>query len=448
MAQHLDATSLCRDDFRMKVVAIFFVLCFSETMIMVLTILRPAKSICTFFLQLTLIISLALLLPAVRCLQVQNVPQATADDGSRRKTTAREILKVLKKTSAVSVTGVSLEAQILDFTDQTGVTVVRDRRVDPESVLTFSLPPTETSEQFNSICRSLRSMSWQPTDQFIYLASETAAPRLAVLTDVIRQELKTGPQGRSGSARPTQQLSTDLSPSSESSEPEEPRRIFLTGASAVGWKVVNPESIPHDLWNPINIPRLPFIELAALILNQFDLSLQRASADEIRIVPFDPNGRLQRSYQFDPEARQSVTEQIASRFPELKVRWSGNRMTCTATLAQHCLLQQTLQDSRFGSHPSGLTDPRTKHSGPSFTTERFTLKTDRATTIGQLIEHFRGNEIAIEIADEDTESVRKILQRPIRVDLKDVPGIDFFPELFGDHFQRIEVLDQRIILHP
>ncbi|MFN8708647.1 MAG: hypothetical protein ACK526_18975 [Planctomyces sp.] len=415
---------------------------------MVLSILRPVKSISTFFRQLMLIISLALLLPAVSCLQMQTVPQANADDGSHRKTTAREILKVLKKTSAISVTGVSLETQILDFKEQTGVTVVRDRRVDPESVLTFSLPPTETSEQLNSICRSLKSMSWQPTDQFIYLAPETAAPRLAVLMDLVRQELKTGPKEKPGVVRPTENLSTESLPSSESSEPEEPRRIFLTGASAVGWTVVNPESIPHDLWNPVNIPRLPFIELAALILNQFDLSLQRASDNEIRIVPFDPNGRLQRSYQFDPEVRQSVTEQIARQYPELKVRWSGNRMTCTATLAQHCSLQQTLQDSRFGSHPSGLTDPRTKHSGPSLTTERFTLKADRATTIGQLIEHFRGNGIAIEITDEDTESVRKLLQRPIRVDLKDIPGIDFFPKLFGDHFQRIEVLDQRIILHP
>ena len=69
-------------------------------------------------------------------------------------------------------------------------------------------------------------------------------------------------------------------------------------------------------------------------------------------------------------------------------------------------------------------------------------------TVGYLVQEFRKNRIVIEIEGEETAEVRAVLkaQVDLAVVREKLPGLKFFPALFGRQFRRVEVRDDRVVL--
>jgi hypothetical protein len=80
-------------------------------------------------------------------------------------------------------------------------------------------------------------------------------------------------------------------------------------------------------------------------------------------------------------------------------------------------------------------------------TTNFTLRAERAT-IGDLIAYFRANKVVIEVTDEDQAATKSVMKELVQLSdiTKKKTGAELFPLIFGRHFRKVEVLDDRVVL--
>ena len=83
----------------------------------------------------------------------------------------------------------------------------------------------------------------------------------------------------------------------------------------------------------------------------------------------------------------------------------------------------------------------------SLRTRGLQIKADRAT-IGQVVEFFRREKVAIEVIDENSPETQAILRETVQLDKisEKMPGSKLFPLIFGKHFKSVDVRDDRVVL--
>jgi hypothetical protein len=117
--------------------------------------------------------------------------------------------------------------------------------------------------------------------------------------------------------------------------------------------------------------------------------------------------------------------------------------TVNATLQQHGQLNAALSEL-LNSDGAVTTKPTTPNS---LRTTTFTFRAERAT-IGDLIGYFRANKVVIEVTDEDQAATKAVMKEIVQLsDIKEKKtGVDLFPLIFGHHFRKVDVLDDRVVL--
>ena len=139
----------------------------------------------------------------------------------------------------------------------------------------------------------------------------------------------------------------------------------------------------------------------------------------------------------------AVTEHWKDRFPEITVMWSGSVATVNATLEQHGQLNAALSEL-VDSTEADTKKPETPNS---LRTTTFTFRAERAT-IGALIADFRTNNVVIEVTNEGQAATKAVMKEIVQLsDIKEKKtGVELFPLIFGRHFRKVDVLDDRVVL--
>ena len=129
--------------------------------------------------------------------------------------------------------------------------------------------------------------------------------------------------------------------------------------------------------------------------------------------------------------------------PGIDIKWTGSTAVVTTTLQQHAILNSILSDLQ---HPVSSADSSPTRTG-SIRNATYQLKAERAT-IGQLIDYFRSQKITIDVIDADSAETKALLTQFVQLDTitEKLSGTKFFPLIFGRHFAKVEVLDDRVIL--
>ena len=83
----------------------------------------------------------------------------------------------------------------------------------------------------------------------------------------------------------------------------------------------------------------------------------------------------------------------------------------------------------------------------SIRTTNYQLSAEHAT-VGQLIEFFRSQGVAIEVMNEESPEVELLLKETVDlvVHTERQPGHKLFPQIFGKYFKRVDVQDERVVL--
>lgn len=353
--------------------------------------------------------------------------------------TGESISGKLDQNAAWSVTGVTLREQLKQFTMTTEISVVLDRRLDGDRIIDVISPYGTHSRILDQICSVVPDTAWCRTDDYVYLGPAAEVLRLPVLLDLSRKATKD--LQSKVSAADYRELIREHSVSWDAlSEPVQ----ILKHVLPAGWRISNPDALPHDLWNAAQFPDMSFGDIATVLLNQFDLiAVPDAELRQFEIAAVNPNQIMERRYAFGEGMRSAVTEGCQEFSPEPVIRWTGGRVQIKATVQQHIRLQQLYLESR---NPEQRSDaPPVKES---LRTRRFTLHLEQPVTLGQLIDYFRQNEITVEIDREKDAAVQELLRKKVHPDLKNTAGISFFPQLFSETFGSVSVEDTRIHIIP
>ena len=360
-----------------------------------------------------------------------------ADEQSSFKT-GKELQAALATNISWFSIGSQLGHQLRDLQTQTGVVILRDRRIDPHrpiNVKTDFVPRVQVLAQISS---AIPEGAFCVTENFACVGSADAIHRLPILLSHKADQVNS--LRKVIDAASFRRLTAKIDASWE--QLSEPRQILSDNALIAGALIKNPDAIPHDVWAETRLPRMSFAELATVILNQFDLTFTLAgNRAEMTIIPVNPHEILEHRYLVGSQLKAPMTTAWQNRLPDIEIKWSGSNAMVTTTLGQHAALNAMLQEMQYS------VTTRDKAPGSSIRTTNYELKEKRAT-IRELIRTFQSAKVPVEVLDEDSPEVQAILNESIELAALSArnPGSKFFPLIFGKHFRRVDVQDDRVVL--
>ena len=354
--------------------------------------------------------------------------------------TGKSLKNAMQTTVSWSSVNTPLQSQLADLMKQSDVAVIRDRRIDPRSQISLTASSVSRWEVLKNIAGEVPDGGCCLTENVVCVGPAPEVYRLPVLIELRQNEIN---QLRR-KMKPEDHRKLVALVDSSWAELDEPKLILDGYARAVGVRITNPDLIPHDVWAQCSLPRMGFAEIATIVLNQFELEF-RLSDDgrSVTLKTIDPQETFDHRYTLGKKYQAAATELWKKRFPEITVKWSGSVATANATLEQHGQLNATLTEL-LNSDGAVTTKPTTPNS---LRTTSFTFRAERAT-IGDLIAYFRANKVVIEVTDEDQAATKAVMKEIVQLsDIKEKKtGVDLFPLIFGRHFRKVDVLDDRVVL--
>ena len=366
---------------------------------------------------------------------------AEAFDQKPTLKTGKSLKNAMLTTVSWSSVNTPLQTQLADLMKQSDVAVIRDRRIDPRSQISLTASSVSRWEVLKNIAGEVPDGGCCLTENVAYVGPVQEVYRLPVLIELRQNEIN---QLRR-KMKPEDHRKLVALVDSSWAELDEPKLILDGYARAVGVRITNPDLIPHDVWAQCSLPRMAFAEIATIVLNQFDLEFQLSDdGRSVTLKTIDPHETFDHRYSPGKKFQAAATGLWKKQFPEITVNWSGSVATANATLEQHGRLNAAL--SELMNTDGAVT---TKPAPPnSLRTRSFIKFRAERKTISELIGYFRANLIAIEVIDEDQPATGVVMKEIVPlIDIEEKKtGVEFFPLIFGDHFRKVEVLDDRVVL--
>ena len=212
--------------------------------------------------------------PAAFAQQDGTAPRLTLEpEGEQRQ-------RAVRQSATVHWQGVSLGDAVARLRPLFDDTIFLDRRVDPELRVTLDIDAASAEQIAAALAREC-GLGVSRIGGVIYLGPAGAPDQLRPLIASLSRELASVPaEFRTALAGRRPLVWPRLS---------EPRQLVTTIAKENGWRVSNPERIPHDLWAAGAFPELTAVEQMTLLLIGFDLSFELRPSDRtIEIVALEP----------------------------------------------------------------------------------------------------------------------------------------------------------------
>jgi len=332
---------------------------------------------------------------------------------------------------SIAVSQVPCNDVLQRLRDQSGIPVIRDRRIDPTQPVSLETDLVSTRQLLKLISERLPDCDVSFTDSFVYIGPSESAISLRTLTELRQQEID--------DAR--RQFPKDVFPRLMTRQPTEwpdlaaPRILLLTRCRDCGLTLTNAKLLPHDLWPAAELPALPFADFTTIILSQFDLTFRiDPERAELTLVPRPETVVIEQHHPV-PRARRKDVEQWLQDHPAgLDANWQRATVLVTAPVEIHEQLTKLIK---------GDVVEETENS-ESLRTQLFTLRLPADTTYRQLIEQLRRSGLTIEVADE--LETRLDDDVPAEVGVEQMPGADFFARLFRGLTNAVDVTDTAVRL--
>lgn len=333
---------------------------------------------------------------------------ATADDRAPLLS-ARSLAEKLDETvPVVRWSGVPYRTAVRRLTEPEGIAVVVDRRVDPSREITFEA----TGRTFGGVLDGLAE-DGDATRRTLGGTVFLGPPRT---TRLLRTLVRTGVDA----------IDADLAAKRRVVRWDDfatPREVLDAIATTYGVKLVGTEDIPHDLWAAGAISDATVVEALAIVLIQFDRTVEPAG-DDLRIVPLPESVGVSKSYTL-PRDGTAMLAEWRRRFPEAEFRSAGRRVTVVALVEEH----EAIDRLRRGEEPELDRDPLAREPSP-LDRQRFTLKLE-GVPVRDLMKSLERQSGVIFSYDSDVLRRAGVdLTQRIDVDANDATPERFFGQMF------------------
>jgi hypothetical protein len=204
------------------------------------------------------------------------------------------------------------------------ISIVLDRRVDPDQLITLSLSDV-TLEQLLRQVASRQQLGIAIFDSTVYLGPEATTSRIGTAAAI---------QHDKGASSPRKAKLQSV-PALVAEEFSTPRQLLEDWAKSCGVQLYHADKVPHDLWPAQRYPAQTAASRAALLLAGFDYSIEFSpDGSAARVIPMPEQPTLTRTYDGGGNARQRA-EQISKQFPNAEVRVEGNKLAIVTGLEDH-----------------------------------------------------------------------------------------------------------------
>lgn len=251
---------------------------------------------------------------------------------------------------------------------QTGTAIWVDRRIDANLPLTFSAQETTIPELLLAVAREttgesaeflnphVANLGVSQTGSFLYVGPETFARRLRTLVNLKKDELKS-------ELPPTAQKNWLKEKAVSWERLSEPQKLLKELAEERNLKIRGLKSVPHDLWPARSLPPTSALELALLILGQFDLTLNFNDSGA-EVIPLKLKSVVvTKSYsasQISSEKRRLIEKER----PETRFTEKGKKILVCGILEVHEFLASGAS-AKNGLSPGAFPAPRQSRPSPA-----------------------------------------------------------------------------------
>lgn len=307
-------------------------------------------------------------------------------------------------------TGAAIEKTVdeitsIDWTDQTlplgfrtlettfRMPIVRDRRVDPRRRLTVS-SQNRSLEETISVAAAAAELESTVLPWGIYVGPSQVPDRAATAIALLRNELQQAPAAdRRRLSRETPASWPRLS---------QPSQLVQAIAEEYQVQIAGIDTIPYDLWDARDLPKLDFVDRLSLILASFDLTFRWIEMGKrVELIALPAALRFPDTYSVSG-GRTPPLNDWRTRYPQADFKVSGNRIEVEGTWNAHREVQRWIADRRrpssLGNAPAGE--------------RRYTLRIPSAT-LGEITDYL-GKQLEMEFvwsaAAEAKRDTRTMLQ--------------------------------------
>jgi len=341
----------------------------------------------------------------------------------------RQLAEQLQVRRALDTEGAVLRDLLDQLQVDYQICILLDRRIDPSTQLSCRIPLVETAELLRRVADEVPDCSVSILDALVYFGPRAEARQLRTLIELQRRHVR---EMRTEFAMEDYALLT-AEGAVGWNDVAAPRDVILQLFNDAGLQTPHPDRVPRDLWHPKQLPVLNVMDVATLLLFQFELSPQlSAETHSVHIVPLPKKIELERRHTIPKTIRKTAKSLIEQRYPGLTAQWTRTSVQISGTLELHAEIELLLA----GESPDAAT------AGSSLKQRTLTLRLQPGVALRQVVTHLHESGISIRY----DAVLEPMLDAVVKAELANLPAEDFFRTLFAELPVDVEVTDDEVIL--
>jgi hypothetical protein len=304
------------------------------------------------------------------------------------------------------------------------VTILLDRRVDPDQPLQFQVNDVELGDALKQLAGQLK-LGVSVLSSVAYVGPTTTSEKLATLVAFKR--------GESEKLPPALRSATLTSAPLRWKELATPRELLRQLATESKLEIVAlDEQIPHDLWPAAECATMAWIERLSLLLAGFELTFKiDAKSSTLTLTPFPQRVSIARTFA-KPALSDTRFAELSQRFPQLNLKREKGSLRVEGSVEDIEAIERE------------ISQPRTV-KGPVKTQDLYDLRIqgkELARVVREIAES-QGLELEI-AADVPADKLKAIID----LNLKDVTLEKLFQEVAGSVELKAKLQGKRIQILP
>jgi hypothetical protein len=270
----------------------------------------------TFFLQ------------SAMCLAIIDATLAQLSAQSKRpsrESLAADRLRQKQQPVKLSWAGVGLRRGLSDLARVLQVSILLDRRIDPEQPIHVVADRLPLDELLVQIAGQVEArVTW--LGPLAYIGPREATARLRTLAALRASEARELPKNQRTPLQREQSWHWEAL--------AEPRLLAIGLGAEAGIQIEAADLIPHDLWPAADLPPLSWTDRLSLVANEFDLTYEIGDGPRVRLTPIVEPVRIERSY---PGGKQPA--ELAARWrqlaPDAQIEVKGGKLVVRGRVEDH-----------------------------------------------------------------------------------------------------------------
>jgi hypothetical protein len=280
-----------------------------------------------------------------------------------RWATGAALKRQLAESTHTSAIGIPLRQALYQRGRAHQVSILLDRRVDPDQPLTLNVNDLPLEEMLRQIAKQHELGITVLGSAVVYLGPIHYTSRLRTLAQLRHEE-----------SRAHSDLAQKLLAVAPFRWPDfsTPRDLLTQLAAEAKLAIEGLGQVPHDLWAQADLPPLPWVDRLTLVAGQYNLTFHIASdGRSIALVPIPDDVSILRQYPAGSQPSR-LADQWRDLLPHAQITVKETTISVRARLEDHERLTAT---SRPDASTSKTTPPNPpQKSRPGDSKKRYTLK--------------------------------------------------------------------------